>query len=104
MQNQFPSYVGGIQAISYTPDWWQVAMVAYSATAEYLIVVETTSPDFETWIYQTQSGPTIDYVRPQSLLTSGYEKYFIVGAQKIRKMFTQYSGVAADRKLLDFNS
>lgn len=39
-------------------------MVAYSATAEYLIVVETTSPDFETWIYQTQSGPTIDYVRP----------------------------------------
>jgi hypothetical protein len=38
-------------------------MVAYSATAEYLIVVETTSQDYETWIYQTQTGPTPDYVR-----------------------------------------
>lgn len=82
-QNQFPDYTNGIKDIAFSPDNNQVAMVAYSADTEFLIVVETTSSNFETWIYQT--GTNTDIVK--TLLALSYDQYFIVGAQQIRKVF-----------------
>jgi hypothetical protein len=52
-------------------------MVAYSADVEFLIVVETTSPNYETWMYQT--GNFSDVVK--TILALSYDQYFVIGAQ-----------------------
>jgi hypothetical protein len=76
-QNQFLDYTNGIEDIAFSPDNNQITMVAYLADSEFLIVVETTSSNFETWIYQT--GTNSDIVK--TLLALSYNRYFIVGAQ-----------------------
>ena len=78
-------------AITFSTDNFQLAMIAYSATNEFLIVVEMTSSTFETVIYQT--GTQTDVVRTLGLLDIGYDKYFIVGAQQIRKVFGPENGL-----------
>ena len=68
--------------------------------------METTNPNYETWIYQT--GTSSDVVKTLSLLALAYDQYFVVGAQQIRKVFA--GGNAAEAasgalfSSLDFNA